>query len=97
MKIHIEVDCTPEEARRFLGLPDIGPMQSELVEILRERLVEGLRSMDAARLMEQWLPFGTKGLEQWQNFWMQLAASAVGTGAPKPESGSGAKEGRRKG
>ena len=27
MKVNIEVDCTPDEARRFLGLPDVAPMQ----------------------------------------------------------------------
>ena len=24
MKVNIEIDCTPEEARTFLGLPDTG-------------------------------------------------------------------------
>lgn len=23
MKVNVEIDCTPEEARRFLGLPDV--------------------------------------------------------------------------
>lgn len=27
MIITINVDCTPEEARAFLGLPDLKPMQ----------------------------------------------------------------------
>ena len=26
MKINIEVDLTPDEARRMLGLPDLAPM-----------------------------------------------------------------------
>jgi hypothetical protein len=29
MKVHVEIDCTPEEARRFMGLPDVTrPMTS---------------------------------------------------------------------
>ena len=28
MKITVDVDCTPEEARAFLGLPDVKPMPS---------------------------------------------------------------------
>ena len=32
MKVTVEVDCTPEEARRFLGLPDVVPMQQAAME-----------------------------------------------------------------
>src|SRR3546814_3772920 len=31
MKIHVDIDCTPEEARVFLGLPEVGPMQEDLM------------------------------------------------------------------
>ena len=31
MKITIDFDATPDEARRFFGLPDIAPMQEALV------------------------------------------------------------------
>ncbi|MFY9972047.1 MAG: DUF6489 family protein, partial [Roseiarcus sp.] len=27
MKITVDVDCTPLEARQFMGLPDVEPMQ----------------------------------------------------------------------
>ena len=32
MKVTVEVDCTPEEGRQFLGLPDVGPMQQAAME-----------------------------------------------------------------
>jgi hypothetical protein len=32
--VAVEVDCTPEEARRFLGLPDVVPVQQALMEKL---------------------------------------------------------------
>ena len=32
MKIHVDVDCTPEEARRFLGLPDLAPVHQAYIE-----------------------------------------------------------------
>jgi hypothetical protein len=87
MKIHIEVDCTPEEARRFLGLPDVGPMQATLIEMLQERLTEAMRATDARTLLEQWLPLGIKGLEQWQSFWTQLAGAASAAAAVKTPPG----------
>ena len=41
MKIHVEVDITPEEARRLYGLPDLTEVNSKMLEGLRESLVAG--------------------------------------------------------
>jgi hypothetical protein len=49
MKISIEVDCTPEEARRFLGLPDVAPMQAALVEEMQKRLSANVAAMEIGR------------------------------------------------
>jgi Family of unknown function (DUF6489) len=82
MKVNIEVDCTPDEARRFLGLPDVAPMQQSLIAAMEKRLVDAIKTTDAQQLMDQWLPFGSKGIEQWQSIWGQLAQTAGGF--PKP-------------
>jgi hypothetical protein len=78
MKINIEVDCTPDEARRFLGLPDVAPMQKAVMESLERRLVDTIQATDAGTLIERWLPIGVKGMEQWQNIWAQMASAAAG-------------------
>lgn len=64
MKISVDVDCTPEEARAFLGLPDLRPMQDALVAQLQERLSAGLQAMDGEALMRAWMPQGVPGMEQ---------------------------------
>jgi hypothetical protein len=77
MKISIEVDCTPEEARRFLGLPDVAPMQAALVEEMQKRLSANVASMDPDQLLKTWLPAGMQGLEQVQRaFWAQMSRPA---------------------
>jgi hypothetical protein len=78
MKVNIEVDCTPDEARRFLGLPDVAPMQQSVMAAMERRLIDTISSADPQNLMEQWLPFGMKGMEQWQTLWTQIAQSAGG-------------------
>ena len=45
MKITVNVDCTPEEARNFHGLPDVKAMQEQLMQELHERMVSNIRSM----------------------------------------------------
>ncbi|MCB1971408.1 MAG: hypothetical protein H6851_04890 [Geminicoccaceae bacterium] len=78
MKFNIEVDCTPDEARQFLGLPNVVPMQERLLADLEQRMREGLESGDPQQLLMQWLPIGIKGMEQWQSMWTQMAATASG-------------------
>ncbi len=78
MKITIDVDCTPEEARAFLGLPDVVPMQRALMEEIGARMSAGLEAMDPETLMKTWMPLGVQGLEQAQKvFWAQFG-KAVG-------------------
>jgi hypothetical protein len=83
MKVNIEVDCTPDEARRFLGLPDVAPMQQQVMQAMEKRLVDAIANTDTAKLVETWLPLGIKGIEQWQSVWSQMAAAA--SGMPKGE------------
>jgi hypothetical protein len=89
MKINIEIDCSPDEARRFLGFPEIAPLQERVMEELETRLVDALSEADPQKLVESWMPFGPKGMEQWQNVWGQLMTTAAGMqpSAPKePET-----------
>lgn len=74
MKITIDIDCTPEEARTFLGLPDVQPMQRAMMRQLEERMAQALSATDPEVLMKTWLPVSLQGLEQIQKlFWAQFA------------------------
>lgn len=64
MKITFDIDCTPEEARAFLGLPDVKPMQEELMAEIRERMAASLKAMEPAEMLKLWLPANLKGFEQ---------------------------------
>lgn len=73
MKVHIDIDCTPEEARTFFGLPDVAPMQEVVMKELQDRMMAAMRSMDPETLMKTWMPAGIAGLEQMQKmFWQQF-------------------------
>ena len=79
MKITIDVDCTPEEARIFLGLPDVQPMQRVLMAQLQERMSSNLAAMDPEQLMKTWLPLSMQNLEQIQRFfWSQMGRGTTG-------------------
>ena len=74
MKITVNVDCTPEEARAFLGLPDVKPMQDQLMQELQDRMAANIRAMAPDELMKTWLPAGLPGYEQMQEFFLKMAA-----------------------
>ena len=77
MKITIEVDCTPEEARSFLGLPDVRPMQEAMMRQIQERMTASLSAMEPEAMLKTWLPAGVQGMEQLQKmFWAQFAGAA---------------------
>ncbi|MBI4968803.1 MAG: hypothetical protein HZC25_11865 [Rhodospirillales bacterium] len=76
MKIHVDVECTPEEARTFLGLPDVQPMQQAMMAMVEERMKSALTAMDPETMLKTWLPAGIQGMEQMQKmFWNQFSAA----------------------
>jgi Tfp pilus assembly PilM family ATPase len=79
MKITIDIDCTPQELRAFLGLPHIEPMQDALIAQMQERLARYLEAMDPEAMMKLWLPGGMQGLAEIQErFWTQLMSGMAG-------------------
>ena len=79
MKITVNIDCTPEEARTFMGLPDVKPMQEMMMEEVKERMRSNLSSMDPETLIKTWMPTGIQNVEQFQKmFWSQFAKNPMG-------------------
>jgi hypothetical protein len=78
MKISLDIDCTPEEARKFFGLPDLQPLQQALLKEVQERASANIRAMDAKAMIETWLPASLKGFEQLQQMLMTGIAGASG-------------------
>ncbi|MFY8093181.1 MAG: DUF6489 family protein [Niveispirillum sp.] len=81
MKVTINIDCTPEEARTFLGLPDVQPMQTALMQQLQDQMAANMKAMDPETMMKTWLPVGLQGIEQFQKMMWSQMSSAMG-GAP---------------
>jgi hypothetical protein len=57
MNVAMDVDCTPDEARLVLGLPDMKPMQEALLKEAQQRLSRNIQLfMDPEAMMKTWLP-----------------------------------------
>jgi hypothetical protein len=73
MKINIEIDCTPDEARKFLGLPDVSALQESLLKQVEAQMSAALQGMEPDAMLKAWFPAGMEGLDQMQKaFWAQF-------------------------
>lgn len=82
MKVTVNVECTPEEARAFMGLPDVQPMQEALMRELHERLSSNIKGLTPEAMFNTWLPAGMQGAEQLQKmFWGQVQNTLAGATA----------------
>ncbi len=77
MKITINVECTPEEARRYMGLPDVAPMQEAMLKEMQQQMMANVKSMQPSEMMKAWLPMGLNGwLDMQKNLWTQMTSIA---------------------
>ena len=74
MKMTIEVDCSPEEARRFLGLPDVSVLNDHLVAEMSKRIDSNMSLLNPEEFMKNWMNFGTGAQEQFRRF-METAST----------------------
>ncbi|MFY7853822.1 MAG: DUF6489 family protein, partial [Brevundimonas sp.] len=58
MKVRIEAECTPEEARAFLGLPDVTPINTLMVEEIKGRIEKNAQLLDVEPLARNWMALG---------------------------------------
>ncbi|MFT3966942.1 MAG: DUF6489 family protein [Sphingobium sp.] len=77
MKFTVDVDCTPEEARTFLGLPDVKPIQDRYVQAVLDTM-SGANSIEQMEtLFRNLSPFGDAGLKLFSNM-MEIGMGAAG-------------------
>ena len=78
MNVKIEIDCTPQEARAFLGLPNVEPLNDHLVEEMKKRMDANMSALQPEELMKTWTAFGTQAQEQFRQL-MTAAATSTKT------------------
>lgn len=74
MKFTVNVECSPEEARRFIGLPDVTPINEALVAEMGKRMEANMAMMSPDAMMQSWMSVGTKA----QDAFLKLMTSAAG-------------------
>lgn len=77
MKINVDIDCSPEEARRFLGLPDLAPIHEAYLEQMKAMMSQGLTPDMFETMMRSWSPFGEAGMGMWRQMVERMGGGEV--------------------
>nr|VFK51133.1 MAG: hypothetical protein BECKTUN1418E_GA0071001_100510 [Candidatus Kentron sp. TUN]VFK51327.1 MAG: hypothetical protein BECKTUN1418D_GA0071000_10079 [Candidatus Kentron sp. TUN]VFK59354.1 MAG: hypothetical protein BECKTUN1418F_GA0071002_11724 [Candidatus Kentron sp. TUN] len=89
MKISIDVDITPRELRSFFGLPDIKPLQDEMLDRIQEKMSTSVEGFDAINLMKPLLPAHMQSLDVVQKaFWQIFSKDKTSIVSTEAEKGS---------
>jgi uncharacterized protein DUF6489 len=72
MKVNIEIDCTPLEARQFFGLPDVAPMQTAVMDKLQHQMTANLDKISPESLIQSWFTFDPKFAERMQEMFVSM-------------------------
>src|SRR5215469_5671385 len=83
MKVNVEIDCTPLEARQFFGLPDVGPMQAAMMDKLQQQMSANIDKITPDALMQSWFSFDPKLAERFQELFMSMAGLGGALGGDK--------------
>ena len=78
MKVTIDIDCTPQEARQFLGLPDVQPMQAAILAEMEKRALAEMEKFSPENMMQTWFSTGQQGADMFAKVLQGLAAKEAG-------------------
>ena len=83
MKFKFDIECTPEEARAFIGLPNIAPMQERMMQELEGKMQDNIRNLSPEEMVKTWMPATIQGLGQGlgdmqKMFWSQMGVNSSG-------------------
>lgn len=85
MKMKIEVECTPVEARSFLGLPDVSGVNAHLMDEVRRRMDANIAMLEPETLIRSWMNLGGQATDQFSKLMSAAAAGALGGAASRKE------------
>ena len=76
MKVKFEVECTPDEARQFFGLPDVKPMQDAMMAKLETQMGDAIDKFSPDSLLRSWLSLGPVGVDTMRDMFDRFTKSS---------------------
>jgi hypothetical protein len=81
MKFNIEVDTTPEEVRRLVGLPDLSDVHEVYLERMKAVAEKGITPDMMQQMIRNWVPMGDQSMDFIKSLMGGLASGGLGGGS----------------
>jgi hypothetical protein len=78
MKVTVEVDCTPIEARQFFGLPDVQPMQAAMMAEMEKNIMKEAQRFSPDALMQTWFSTMPQSAEWFRDLFGKMITTSAG-------------------
>ncbi|NBT39748.1 MAG: hypothetical protein EBT20_04735 [Alphaproteobacteria bacterium] len=85
MKIQMNIECTPQEARAALGLPDLEPLHAIFIDQMTEQLKQTADQLDPNEFVKTWAPLGAQSLDAFNKMFTTMATGMNNTSTSKRE------------
>jgi hypothetical protein len=85
MKVTVDIDCTPAEARHFFGLPDLQPMQEAVMQEMQRRVLAEMDRFAPEALLKNWMSLVPQGPEQMRDAFSQIFKASTKSGKSTPK------------
>ncbi|MEK7991035.1 MAG: DUF6489 family protein [Thiotrichaceae bacterium] len=87
MKINIDIEASPQEIRSFFGLPNLEPLQDEMVDMMRKNMTSGIEGFDPMTMIKAFTPDSSPALSTLQNtFWKTMMGQKSTKSDSEPKS-----------
>ena len=77
MKVTVDFDCTPEEARRLMGLPDLTPVHQAYVERMQKAVTDAFTPDGMTEMMKSWGPMSEANMNLWRTMFDHMGGGGT--------------------
>ncbi len=78
MKVTIDIECTPEEARKFMGLPDVAPLQGAVLAKLEAQMISAVDALSPEAMLKSWFTAMPQNAEALQKLFASFLTTPFG-------------------
>lgn len=94
MKISIDIDCTAQEARDVMGLPDVKPLQEIWLAQIEKKMIADMERYSPDALIKSWASGSSSGADWMQSLFESISGhSTAGTDDKNSKNGEKSKKG----
>ena len=76
MKITANIECTPEEARRLMGLPDLTGVHDLYLDKIKSTIANGVTPDMIEGMIKNWGPMGEASMGIWRQILDQMGGKS---------------------